>query len=389
MKILHLFANWKWTGPAEPALNVARCQVEAHDVLFLSGTPPDGESSRIVPFAEERGVPTLAGFHLSKHARWRKNREDVRRLTTLLSERRPDVVHCHLDNDHRIASLAVQRAGVGRLVRTSYDTEGLDGGVRVRRVARRALDGLIVTTRGGYAATLETYDGSERFVSVAGSPRPLTLIETGVDLSRFEAGRYDRAAYRERLGLAAGDVAVGIVARVQTHRRFDLLLDALEPLAREFPQFKLVAIGRGTKIEELLHAPVRERGLEATVLSPGYLSGDDYPGTLSALDATLFLVPGSDGTCRALREQMAMGLAPLVTPRAPLPEIVDEGTAGLVVEETVDALRHGLRRIITEESLRERLGRGAAEAARQRFDMRAQAAAVTAFYERVLARSEG
>ncbi len=23
MRILHLFANWKWTGPAEPAVNLA------------------------------------------------------------------------------------------------------------------------------------------------------------------------------------------------------------------------------------------------------------------------------------------------------------------------------------------------------------------------------
>lgn len=388
MKILHLFANWKWTGPAEPALNVARCQAEDHEVLFLSGLPPEGESSRITPHAVERGVPTADGFHLSKHARWRKNREDVRRLVGLLGEFRPDVVHCHLDNDHRIASMAVQRAGLGRLVRTSYDTAGLDGGVRVKRVARRALDGLIVTTRGGFDATLATYGGSASSVSVSGTPRPLELIETGVDLARFDASRYDRARYRERLGLSDGDVAVGIVARVQTHRRFDLLLDALEPLARQHPHFRLIAIGRGTKIEELLHTPVRERGLERTVLSPGYLSGDDYPGTLAALDATLFLVPGSDGTCRALREQMAMGLAPLVTPRAPLPEIVDEGTAGLVVEESVEGLRHGLERLITEDALRRRLGQGAADAARARFDMRAQAERVTAFYDRVLARTE-
>jgi glycosyltransferase involved in cell wall biosynthesis len=384
VRILHLFANWKWTGPAEPALNVAWRQSVEHEVCFLSGTPPAGRESHILPHVRQRGVATRDGFQLSKHARLRANHRDALRLEALLREQRPDIVHAHLDNDHRVASVAVTRTGIGRLVRTAYDPGGLPGTLRMRRVVGRALHGLIVTTEGARAATLARYGGSARTLSVGGRPCPLALIEGGVDLARFDPARFDREAARERLGLAPDDVALGIVARVQAHRRFEILLEAHARVAARQPRLRLVVIGRGTQIKPLLLDPVEARGLRGSVLTTGYLAGDDYPDMLSALDAALFLVPGSDGTCRALRELQAMGLAAIVTPRAPLPEIVEEGSSGLIVPETVDGLAGAIERVVAEPALRERLRAGALDAARRRFDLGRQAAAVTAFYENVL-----
>ena len=386
LRILHLFANWKWTGPAEPALNVAWQQSREHEVLFVSGSAPEGQESRILPQVVARQVATREGLRLSKHARLLANRQDVARLVELLREFRPDIVHCHLDNDHRIGAAAIARAGVGRLVRTAYDVDGLRCTLRLRLVARRALHGLIVVTRGAEQATLRAWGGEPGALRVDGHAVPLALIEGGVDLARFDPGRFDRTAARARLGLEPGHVAVGVVARVQGHRRFDLLIEALARLAARRPELRLVVIGRGTRIDELLIEPVRERGLQGVLVAPGYLSGDDYPSALCALDACLYLVPGSDGTCRALRELMACGLAAVVSPRPPLPEIVEDGVAGLVVEESARGLEQGLERLAADATLREKLRQGARDAAVRRFDLRRQAAAVTHFYEQVLGR---
>jgi glycosyltransferase involved in cell wall biosynthesis len=384
LKILHLFANWKWTGPAEPALAVAQVQCADHEVLFVSGRSPGGDESKIQPYVEARGVPSVDGFHLTKHARFRPNREDVRTLTKLLNSFRPDIVHTHLDNDHRIASEAVRATGIGCMVRTSYDPVGLSETLRTRRIVRRSLDGLIVTTQSGWDGTLAAYGGSSRSVSVRSHPVPMVLIENGIDLARFDASRFERQEQRDKIGLDDDHVAIGIVARVQPHRRFDLLLAAIERVVVEHPNLRLVVIGRGTHIERLLLEPVRAMGLDDYVLTTGYLMGDDYPGALCGLDGTLFLVPGTDGTCRALREQMALGLPPIVTPRTPLPEIVEEGTSGLIVEETVNGLARGLARMVATDGLRERLGLGALQAARRRFDTDTQVRLVTKFYEQVL-----
>ena len=43
MKIVHLYANWKWTGPAEPAVSLAAGLARrGHEVTFLPGRPVAG-----------------------------------------------------------------------------------------------------------------------------------------------------------------------------------------------------------------------------------------------------------------------------------------------------------------------------------------------------------
>ena len=57
MKILHLFSNWKWTGPAELAVNLARELATRHEVRFIAGSAPSGDiPSEVAKHAEERGL---------------------------------------------------------------------------------------------------------------------------------------------------------------------------------------------------------------------------------------------------------------------------------------------------------------------------------------------
>ena len=52
--------------------------------------------------------------------------------------------------------------------------------------------------------------------------------------------------------------------------------------------------------------PTRKMGLDDVVVHTGYRT-KDYVDVVSCMDFNIFLVPGSDGSCRAVREVMAMG----------------------------------------------------------------------------------
>jgi len=58
MKILHIFSNWKWTGPAEHALNIAAAHLKmGHDVIFACAPPPfEARENSIVATAERAGI---------------------------------------------------------------------------------------------------------------------------------------------------------------------------------------------------------------------------------------------------------------------------------------------------------------------------------------------
>ncbi|MBI4878487.1 MAG: glycosyltransferase [Planctomycetes bacterium] len=180
-------------------------------------------------------------------------------------------------------------------------------------------------------------------------------------------------------------MAGGIVARIQGQRRFDLLFTAFAAAAAQEACLRLVVIGRGTRAAEIARAPVRRLGIEERVLFAGYRAGEAYDALLAALDFGVFLVPGSDGSCRAARELAAASLPVVATTRPPLPEIVEHGATGFVLPEEPERFAAAFVELAREPAARARLGAAARERACRLFSLERQAQQVGEAYE-VLAR---
>jgi glycosyltransferase involved in cell wall biosynthesis len=115
------------------------------------------------------------------------------------------------------------------------------------------------------------------------------------------------------------------------------------------------------------------------VIFAGYRS-DDYTDVLRCIDVFTFLVPGSDGGCRALLEAAACGLPAVATRRGALPEIVVDGETGLLVDERVDAVAVAWRTLLDDPARRAKLGAAARERALRHFDPNRLADQVIALY---------
>lgn len=369
MKVLHLFSNSKWTGPAEPALNLCvalrALGVEA-DFACAPGSPRF--PNRIVETARARGIEPLLQFRLDKHHHPLWNWRDARALAQLLERTPYDLLHCHLDNDHRIAVAANRRHRLP-LVRTSYGGTGLEGRWMGRLLPHTRL--LIEPSEMALAHDARKYGiPSDR----------LCVIPGAVDTARFDPGR-SLPDGRARLHLKSDALLVGIVARMQTHRHYEDLFLAFRELREMRPKAHLVVIGRGTKQETVALAPVKRLGLEDCVHFTGYLDGDDYVGMLRALDIGVFLVPGSDGTCRAARELLAMGCPMVVADRGMLREMVRHAHDGLVCDGSPEQLRAQLLTLAASKKLRQTFGQHARAGA---LSLEAQARQVLARYEQIL-----
>jgi glycosyltransferase involved in cell wall biosynthesis len=176
----------------------------------------------------------------------------------------------------------------------------------------------------------------------------------------------------------------GIVARAAA-AALDLLLDAAEIVARAHRAW-LVVIGRGSKLEAVAREPARQRGLlDRVVFFPGYFEGADYVDVLRALDVKLFLVPGTDGSARAVREALACCLPVVCTRRGILPELVRDGVTGRVLDETPEAFAGALATLMNEPEARRRLGEAARKDAEARFSLARQVETVAESYRALLA----
>ena len=66
MKILHLFSDWKWTGPADPTVSLCKeLERRGHEVHLAHGTPPTPVEDSVGKRAGAAGVKATTQFHLN------------------------------------------------------------------------------------------------------------------------------------------------------------------------------------------------------------------------------------------------------------------------------------------------------------------------------------
>jgi len=381
VRVLHLVSNHKLTGPVDPAIRLARALFELNvDSRVAVGRPAAGPGP-IDDLVRERGLEPITDLRLPKHRRLLVNRRDSARLGHIIEKDPLDVLHAHLDNAHGIAARArrAYRKSLGGkrrplVVRSLYDDVAPRATLRARWLHGREADGVFVFGESVRSDLIRRFGLAEDRV---------VKIEGAVVLDRFHP-RPPGDDLRERFGIPRDAVVIGIVARIQRHRRYELLLEAVRRVAAEVPEVHLLVLGRGTRARELAHDPVKRLGLEGRVSLPGYVGGEDYPRALACFDVKVFLVPGTDGTCRAVREAMAMGIPIVATRRGFLPEIVRDGVDGFIIDEDVDSLARALGTLARDRRLRRELGEHARLRASTDFSQRAQAEKVLASYRRWL-----
>ena len=325
MNILQLYSNHKWTGPADLAMNLVSWlkRRRTFNVFFACGRRRRMQN-HLLNKAGERGIACLDGIFLNKHLNW-KVIPDIFSLKKLVALKDIHLIHSHQDNDTLIAVLA----GFGaRLIRTCYDGEPVLLSYRQRFILGRA------------ARIMTASVAVQKYYSEIFPEKIVEQVDIPVDPDHFRPFAKSKKLLAE-FGLGADKPVAGIVARVQKHRNFSLLLDAIEQVVREIPSFKFLIVGRGTHIDTVARQPVSRRGLDKHVIFTGYRT-DDYRDVLNLFDYKIFLVPGSDGSCRAVREALACG-KPVIAPRKGiLPELIREGETGLLIEDRPDDLARAM-----------------------------------------------
>lgn len=376
MKILHLFSNVKFTGPAEPAINLcASLKDFGCEIIFAcSGSSAKGTRG-VEKVAAERGLKPITRFRLNKHFNIRDNVHDIRKLPAFIRKENVDIVHTHLDNDHlvggRCADTVDERI---LLIRSCYSGDGMKPTLRNKYSMRQLTDGLITASESARVGTLKQFSFPDNRI---------WTIHASVDTSRFDESQVTENL-RPKFELDEDDFVFGVVARIQPYRRFEVILKAMKKVSRNNPRIKLLVVGRGTRIREVAIDPVKKMRLERCVKFAGYQTGPDYVNTLACFNAMIFLMPGTDGTCRAVRETMAMGKPIIAARRGMLPEIVDHGVNGLVIDDEPEMLGEAIHHLVEHTNITGSMAEQALRKTRRKFRLDSQAKRVAAIYQKLL-----
>ena len=381
MKILHLFSDWKWTGPSEPIVNLCKeLERRGHDVTLAYRKPPFPVEDSLEKRVHEKQIRATDRFHLSRPLKFyspssiRDNLSDILNLTTYLHKEEVDILNVHQSHDHILGGVAARRSNTSVVViRTDHKRNPISPHPGNRLLISKLTDGMITFSERARRENAEHF----------GLPLDrVARINPALDLDRYLPERKFKDM-RSIFGIGKDDVVIGMVARFQKYRRTEVFLEAVQVIAKEFPKFKVLLVGRSSQMEESVIQPMKRLGIEPWVVLGGYQT-EDYLDTLACMDIFVFLMAGSDGTARALREAMAMGKPTIVADRGILPELVEDGVSGFVVKDSPEALSKAALQLLRYPELRRKMGEAAYEKAHQEFRLDRQVEAIEKFYQEML-----
>jgi glycosyltransferase involved in cell wall biosynthesis len=308
---------------AHPEGELAARASEGHDLI------------RLAPRAE-----------VDLHAGWK--------LSRIVKELRPDVVHAHDPHAVALASLAL-----------SFLTSGKCPALLAsRRVAYHLK---------GHAFSRWKYNQVDCFVAASNAinrilvgdgvdPSRVVTVYEGIELHRVQAE--PAANIHAELWLPTHAPIVGAVAALTQEKGHKYLIEAAALVVREVPDARFVILGEG-ELRPSLERQIKESHLDKHVFLPGFRA--DILSFIKSFDvfvmSSLF-----EGLGTSLLDAMALSKPTVASDTGGIPEVVSHGETGLLVPpRDPKALATSIAQLLKDSDRRERMGRAGLERVKRLF----------------------
>jgi glycosyltransferase involved in cell wall biosynthesis len=331
---LHIDTSRTWRGgQRQVLLTVIGLRERGHRAVLVAH--PDGELARRA--SEGHDLIRLAPrTEVDLHAGWK--------LSRIIKELKPQVVHAHDPHAVALASLALS-------ISTARECPGL---VASRRVAFHLK---------GNAFSRWKYHQVDCFIAASEAIHQI-LIDDGVDPARivtvYEGIDIDRvqaepiANIHAEFWLPTHAPVVGAVGALTQEKGHKFLIDAAALVVREVPDARFVVLGEG-ELRPALERHIKELHLEKHVLLPGFRP--DILAFVRAFDVFV-MCSLQEGLGTSLLDAMAASKATVASITGGIPEVVADGETGLLVPpRDHHALARAISQLLKDPARREAMGR--------------------------------
>lgn len=219
------------------------------------------------------------------------------------------------------------------------------------------------------------------------------LVELGCDAGKIRLNRtgipMEGFPVAERPAPENGEWRLIQACRMVEKKGLDDTLNVFVDLLKSFPNARLTLAGDGPLMEATEKLAV-ELGIAGQVDFPGFLDSKQLRDLYH--QAHIFIHPSritadhnQEGIPNAMLEAMATGLPVVATLHGGIPEAVEEGKTGWLVEERDrGGLLERVERLIKDDACRQAMGKAAAESMRNEFEQGAQVARLEGYYRELL-----
>jgi len=341
MKILHVDTRPDWRGGQLRILLTLRgLRARGHDAQLMARCDS--------PLARRA---TEEGFSVHLFSPRFVRLQAALCLRELLDQQMFDILHAHdphgltaawLMRAHRRAALVVAR-------RVAYPLSRGSPGLARYRAARR----IIAVSRFVEASVIASGIAAER----------VAVVHDGVEIGAATTAEERRIA-RARWNVSGDILLLGCVGYLLPEKGQEALVRAMRAICEKFPKCRLILAGDGpcrAKLQALAH----ELEMGNAVKFAGFV--DDIESVYRALD--VFVFPSvAEPLGSSLLAAMAHGLPVIAIASGGVPEIVENGRNGILVEAPeAEKLADSIRRVLGDSALATRMGKAARETAAESF----------------------
>jgi len=369
-RVLHVLANLGAGGAERMAVHIVlglnRQRFEPAVVAYRARFGSDLEQQ-----LDEAGVKT---WFLDKGPGfgWRT----YYRLHRVFKEFRPDIVHTHV-HVLRYAFPSLVYFKPRLMVHTVHNLAEREVEPRARWLQRLAYRRGVIPV----AVAQEVAVSMERLYGIGNSRVVWNCIPTDV----YASPQTSREVWRAKQGFSEEDVLFVCVARFAAQKNHALLINAFAKGPASDPKAHLVLAGQG-----VLRAQLQERVNQLGLTNRVHFLGlrRDIPDVLGAAD--IFAL-GSDyeGNPLSVIEAMAAGLPIVSTAAGGVPELLQNGKQGFIVQPGhCEQLSEAMSILLKDSDLRRTMGAAAAARAKEKFDVSAMVRAYEDLYDELSAPSQ-
>ncbi len=284
----------------------------------------------------------------------REMQATARRLSALIDETKPDIVHAHSPALNGLPALwAAHPKGIPVIyeVRALWEEAGVEAGTvkpgSLRYRASRSLESYVLRHADAVAVLCE---GVRQDVLSRGIPEDkLCIIPNAVDLAHFSPERRRDEILAQKLGLNDA-IVLGFIGSFYEYEGLDVLLNALPQALERVPNLKLLLVGGGSHEAELKRLAAANN-IEGAVVFTGRVPFADVERYYDFVD--VFVYPRRKSRLTDLVtplkpiEAMAKGRVVIASDCGGHREIVANGSNGfLFAADDTQALATGIVNVV-------------------------------------------
>ncbi|MCK4224046.1 MAG: glycosyltransferase family 4 protein [candidate division Zixibacteria bacterium] len=296
--------------------------------------------------AKELGLLVYEDLFLSYTSPWMIV-YNIKRMTDLVERERIDIINAHRGEGLLVAALA--RSFFKRkvsLVRTRGDVRTPKANILNRYLNKKLTDKIITTCqvlKASYTKNLKIPENK------------VVNIGVGIDHDFFSPREGDRM-WREKLTIPEGSLVVGILGRLSPVKGHKYFIRAAEYVLKQVPHTTFIICGEDAQISaEKLKETVKSANIEENFRFVGRIR--DVREIISLFDVGVVSSVGSETICRVALEYMSLGKPVVGTYVNAIPEVVEDGINGMVVEpKNPQKLADAIIELLQDEQKRKEFG---------------------------------